>query len=115
KPSDENYWKRYRTTPKAYVTLETAQRLWKSRFGSLTSFRIYPADDKSAQRFRTLLLKELKPDQGGFVFQPVKELALQAGAGSTDFSMLFLAFSFFLIAAALLLIGLLFRLNLERR
>ena len=29
--------------------------------------------------------------------------------------MLFLAFSFFLIAAALMLVGLLFRLNLERR
>ena len=40
---------------------------------------------------------------------------LAASGGGTDFGMLFLAFSFFLIAAALLLVGLLFRLNLERR
>src|SRR5205085_2531374 len=38
-----------------------------------------------------------------------------ASAGSTDFSELFLYFSAFLIAAALLLVGLLFRLNLDRR
>ena len=35
--------------------------------------------------------------------------------GSTDFSTYFLSFSFFLIAAALLLVGLLFRLNLDLR
>ncbi|MBI3409849.1 MAG: ABC transporter permease [Planctomycetes bacterium] len=115
KAADENYWKRYRTTPKAYVTLETAQKLWGSRFGKLTSFRIYPGDEKTDKVFAQSLLQELKPEQGGFVFQPVKEMALKSGAGSTDFSLLFVAFSFFLIVAALLLIGLLFRLNLERR
>src|SRR5262249_38072786 len=48
-------------------------------------------------------------------FEPVKERGLEASAGGTDFGMLFLAFSFFLIAAALLLVGLLFRLNLDHR
>lgn len=115
KVADENYWKRYRTTPKAYVTLETAQMLWGSRFGKLTSVRINPGDEGTAKLFTESFLRELKPEQGGFVFQPIKEMALKASAGSTDFSMLFLAFSFFLIVAALLLIGLLFRLNLERR
>jgi ABC-type lipoprotein release transport system permease subunit len=111
--ADEDFWKRYRTTPRAYVTLDTAQRLWGSRFGDLTSMRIRPS--ASAERFRALLLEKLQPEQGGFVFQKVKEAALRSGAGSTDFGEYFLYFSFFLIVSALLLVGLLFRLNLDRR
>ncbi|MEE8583388.1 MAG: ABC transporter permease, partial [Acidobacteriota bacterium] len=41
--------------------------------------------------------------------------ALQAAAGSTDFSGLFVGFSFFLILSAALLVGLLFRLGAEQR
>ena len=40
---------------------------------------------------------------------------MKAGGGSTDFGELFLYFSFFLIVASLLLVGLLFRLNIDRR
>ena len=64
---------------------------------------------------RAGILGELKPAQGGFVFEPIRERMLQASSGGTDFGGLFLGFSFFLIAAALLLVGLLFRLNLDRR
>src|SRR5207248_287714 len=46
---------------------------------------------------------------------PLREDKLAASTGGTDFSGLFLGFSVFLIAAALLLVGLLFRLNLDRR
>src|SRR5262249_52926650 len=59
---------------------------------------------------------QLKPSQGGFVFERARENALAASrGGGFDFAMLFLGFSFFLIASALLLVGLLFRLNLDRR
>lgn len=115
KPADEDYWKRYRTTPRAYVSLKTGQRLWGSRFGQLTSIRITPASSKDAADFERDLLRQLDPAQGGFVFQPVKEQAIKASGGSTDFSEYFLYFSFFLIVAALMLVGLLFRLNLDRR
>jgi putative ABC transport system permease protein len=117
KQADEDYWKRYRTTPRAYVNLATAQKLWASRFGNLTSLRLPAGNDpaKTAQTLAARLLTRLKPEDGGFVFQPVKKQALKASGGSTDFSGLFLGFSFFLIAAALLLVGLLFRLNLDRR
>ncbi len=111
KSIDEEYWKRYRATPKAYVTLATGQRLWGTRFGKITSMRIPGA----GQGFGERLLKELRPEAGGFVFQNVRERALRAATGSTDFGVLFLGFSFFLIAAALLLVGLLFRLNIDRR
>src|SRR5207249_8617032 len=57
----------------------------------------------------------LDPEKGGLSLRAVKDDALKASAGGTDFAQLFLGFSFFLIAAALLLVGLLFRLNLDRR
>jgi ABC-type lipoprotein release transport system permease subunit len=119
KPADERYWRAYRTAPKAYVTLSAGQRLWGSRFGQLTSVRLAAPEGRdlasAAGEFRGSLLKHLNPEQGGFVFDPVKQEALDASAGGTDFSQLFLGFSFFLVAAALLLVGLMFRLNIDRR
>lgn len=111
-PADEAYWQRYRATPRAYVNLATAQALWGQRFGSLTAVQYYGIDAATLQKE---LLANLSPERGGFVFQPVRAQATASSAGSTDFGVLFLAFSFFLIAAALLLIGLLVRLNLDRR
>ena len=118
KPRDERYWNQYRTTPKAYVTLAAARNLWGSRFGDTTSVRVTPPGDDPAaalDEYRGAILRHLDPARGGFVFDPVAERLHAAGRGSTDFGMLFLAFSFFLIAAALMLVGLLFRLSLERR
>jgi ABC-type lipoprotein release transport system permease subunit len=123
KTRDEDYWKHYRTTPKAYVTLKAGQKLWASRFGRLTSVRLARPEDgpngpwASAERkqFEDTLLTHLDPEKAGLVFNPVRDEALKASSGGTDFSELFLGFSFFLIAAALLLVGLLFRLSLERR
>jgi ABC-type antimicrobial peptide transport system permease subunit len=119
KPPDERYWNDHRTTPKAYVTLAAGQKLWGSRFGQLTSVRLATETggdlSAAADAFAEKLRARLAPERGGFVFEPVKEQALQASQGGTDFSWLFLVFSFFLIVAALLLVGLLFRLNLDRR
>src|SRR2546427_6625495 len=42
RPIDEQYWKQYRTTPKAFVPLARGQQLWGTRFGRLTSIRIFP-------------------------------------------------------------------------
>ncbi|HTU23238.1 MAG TPA: FtsX-like permease family protein, partial [Gemmataceae bacterium] len=119
KPRDEKYWRQYRTTPKAYVNLSVGQRLWGSRFGRLTSVRL--AADKgdnlseAATTFTKHLLARLDPAQGGLVFNSLSEQAIQASSGGMDFAQLFLGFSFFLIAASLLLVGLLFRLNIDRR
>lgn len=114
KKPDEDYWKRYRTTPRAYVSLAKAQELWKSRFGDVTSIQVRLGQEHPSF-LPAALLAELKPERGGFEFQRVREQALKASAGSTDFGVLFLSFSFFLIVAALLLVGLLVRLNLDRR
>jgi hypothetical protein len=61
------------------------------------------------------LPKAANPEDFGLVFEPVRETALAASSGSTDFGQLFVAFSMFLIASAAILVGLLFQLGLERR
>ncbi|HVK15195.1 MAG TPA: ABC transporter permease, partial [Gemmataceae bacterium] len=118
KRADEEYWREHRTTPKAYVTLATARKLWGTRFGDTTSVRILPRGGTPAAglpEVQRAIQNDLDPVRGGFRFDDVAERSRQAGGGSTDFGMLFLAFSFFLIVSALTLVGLLFRLNLERR
>lgn len=112
--ADVEFSKRYRTTPRAYVNLRKAQQLWKNRFGEVTSIQVRLGLEHP-ETLPTALLAELKPQQGGFVFQPVRQQALAASAGTTPFGVLFVAFSFFLIASALVLVGLLVRLNLDRR
>jgi len=112
RPEDNKFWGKYRTTPRAYITLKRGQKLWKSRFGKVTSIRISPTDRET---FEKALLKHLDPAQNGLIFEPVKADHLKAAEHGTDFSVLFLSFSAFIIVAALLLVGLLFRLNLDRR
>jgi ABC-type lipoprotein release transport system permease subunit len=114
------YWDKYRAAPKAYINLARGEELWKSRFGEFTSIRLAPPGgtdlEAVATRFERDLIAGLDPARGGLAFDDVKRDALEASrGGGFDFSWLFLAFSFFLIAAALLLVGLLFRLNLDRR
>jgi putative ABC transport system permease protein len=106
-------------TPMAYVNLATATKLFSSRYGSVTSVRVAPREGESpeqtAERLRPVLLKHLDPRAAGLAFEPIRDRLLTASRGGTDFGGLFLGFSFFLIAAALMLIGLLFRLTLDRR
>ena len=110
---DEDYWRLHRGTPKAFVSLATGRRLWKSRFGETTALRIAPAPGESIEQLRERLV--LDPAAMGFVVQPVKRQGLAASTGTTPFELLFLGFSFFIIAAAVMLVALLFRLGVDRR
>ena len=101
RPKDEEYWRDYRGTPKAFLSLAAGQKLWANRFGKLTAIRVAgPLSDL-----------KLEPP----AFQPVAEQAARASAEAQDFGQLFLGFSLFLIVAALLLTALLFVFNLEQR
>ena len=119
KPDDEDFWKRYRATPKAYIRLDDGQKMWATRFGKLSSVRFKILEDHDPEAIKSelagSLLKSLSPAGGRFVVRDIRGPALQASSGSTDFGMLFLGLSLFVIIAALLLVGLLVRLNLERR
>jgi ABC-type antimicrobial peptide transport system permease subunit len=180
RPKDEDYWKQYRGTSKAFITLAAGQRMWGNRFGNLTAIRFpiptnligstlaltpalspweredrpqssgktetgdssaAPEKSKTSQPLSPLpggegqgegerhknsiedfraalekkILANLKPEELGLRFEPVREQALKAAKESQDFGGLFLGFSCFLIAAALLLMAMLFQFGLEQR
>jgi len=116
---DEDFWNRYKATPKAFITLERGQELWGNRFGRLTAIRIAVPrglnPDSARQLFSADLLSRLDPQQFGFSVTAIKEQGLAASRGSTDFGEYFVYFSSFLIAAAVLLSGLFFKLMIEQR
>jgi ABC-type antimicrobial peptide transport system permease subunit len=111
-PADEAYWKQYRAAPKIFISLSTAHKLWGNVYGELNSLRL-PADKSIA--FAESLRKTLSPAESGLLFTPIKAQQLAASTGSTDFSGLFVGFSFFVIAAAAILVAMLFRLGVEQR
>jgi putative ABC transport system permease protein len=113
RPHDEDYWKQYRTAPKAFITLETGQKLWASRFGKATSIRVTGTSDAGA--FATKLRAAIDPATLGMVAYSPREVGVQSARGSTDFSEYFAYFSFFLVVSALLLAGLFFQLGIEQR
>ena len=163
RPRDEEYWNRYRTTPKAFVRLARGRALWGTRFGSLTSLRVFspsrtlqpvaegvenrerkrnrlrhpggagiPATTgvstfpgglvgqavspaKTSPSYAEALRATLNPATMGLSVIPVKAQSLEAAQGATDFGEYFVYFSFFLMASALLLTGLFFRLGIEQR
>ena len=114
---DETYWSNHRTTPKAFVSLAAGQKLWGSRFGRVTSFRI-PANgrlDARAIQQRVASAMSGDPAASGLAFTAVKRQQLNASKGTTPFDVLFLSLSFFIIVSALMLVALLFRLSVEQR
>ena len=119
RPRDEDYWDRYRTAPKLVVGLAEGQTLWSSPYGKLTSLRLAPGPEADVETLAETLGRELPGrlvGSGlGLELRPVRLDGLEAARGATDFSQLFLGLSLFLIAAALMLVGLLFRLLVERR
>ena len=116
---DEDYWHQYRTTPKAFIPLATAQQLWGTRFGKLTSIRARSEDKEltplGVNAYGERLLKALDPAVMGFQIVPVRDQGQQASRGATDFGEYFLYFSFFLVVAALMLTTLFFKLGIEQR
>jgi ABC-type antimicrobial peptide transport system permease subunit len=118
-PADDTFWEKHQATPKAYIKRTAERPPFASRFGEATSVRIAPATGKTreqtADELRRALKDTLKPEAAGLVFQPVREQALAASSGGTDFAAMLLAFSGLLILAALLLVAMLFRLAVDRR
>ena len=115
RPADDTYWDDYRTTPKAFVSLATGQKLWSSRFGNVTSFRISSDTTESDVQSKLLTAIDQTPGASSFELIPLKKNALAASSGSTPFDVLFLALSMFVIASGLILVSLLFRLALQSR
>lgn len=119
RPKDDQYWKQHRGTPKAFITFAAGQKMWANRFGNATAVRWPVPDgvtsDTISSNVARHMLSQITPEEVGISFQAVREDALRAAAQSQDFGGLFIGFSFFLIAAALILMGLLFRFGVEQR
>ena len=123
---DEEYWDRHRTTPKAFVSLSKAQELWGHRLGRLTAMRfsaepgvdLRVAGARLAEGLRAALTRPeaaIAAGPASIRVENVRSAALRAAQGSTDFGAYFAYFSVFLVAAALLLAALFFRLGIEQR
>ncbi len=130
-PPDEAYWRRYRTTPKAFVSAAFMRNLWQPRSPgagegpagpatdwittALLDFGSAPDPDVAREHFARAFLDELNKSTLRLRFRPVRREALAAAHGSSDFGGLFLGMSMFLIGAAGLFAGLAVRLNATRR
>jgi hypothetical protein len=117
--ADEEYWDRYRTTPKAFIPFEVGQALWRSRFGDRTSVRIAPGPGQSPAAARAEYAARLRgaidPVATALAVRDVRAEGLAASRGATDFGEYFTYFSFFLVMSAVMLAALFFRLGVEQR
>ncbi len=109
---DEDYWNLHKGTPKAFIKLDAAKKLWKNRFGESTAIRFNTLESNS---IRKQLLAGLSPTSVGFQITSAKDEGLTAASGGVDFGELFIGLSFFVLFAALLLAYLMFRLYLNYR
>jgi ABC-type antimicrobial peptide transport system permease subunit len=112
RPNDEEYWNKHKGTPKAYISAETARKLWRNRFGEATAIRV---EGSKKAEMESALLAGLVPAQVGFELTNVKSDGMAAATGGTDFGGLFIGLSFFVLFAAVLLAFLLFKLSLNFR
>ncbi len=119
RPADEQYWDQHRTTPKAFARLSRGEEIFGHRLGRVTSVRIeVPASTDLGNAGTTVsqrVASGLAPAASGIVIENARSRAEEASRGSTDFGAYFLYFSSFLVAAAVLLAALFFRLGLETR
>jgi ABC-type lipoprotein release transport system permease subunit len=111
---DQDYWDRYRGTPKAFITLDAARTLWENRFGGLTAVR-FPGIGPDSEELGQSIMDLLRPSSLDLSFEPVLQQGLRAGRGAVDFGQLFLGLSMFILTGALLLTGLLYALSLQGR
>lgn len=114
RPKDEQYWNEHRGTPKAFVSLPAGQQMWPNQYGNLTAVR-YLWREGLAGEVEQHLRDNIDPATVGLFYQPIRERGAQASRQGTDFGGLFLGLSMFLIASAVILIGLLFVFGVESR
>jgi len=111
---DERYWDDYRGAPKAFVSLTTGRELWSTRWGDFTALRI-PWERDRQSTLENRLLTALRPELNQIAVQDFRTTAQDAATSPVDFGGLFIGMSFFLIAAALGLVAMLFQFCLLQR
>lgn len=103
RPKDEDYWNKYRGTPKAFISYQTGKKLWGNNFGPATAIR-FPAG-LSEQEINGKLNGSFDPYTIGFTIKDLTDESAKAANQSVDFGTLFLSLGFFLILAAVILLS----------
>ncbi len=110
---DEEYWKEFRGTPKAYIRYEKGKEIWGNNFGPLTAIR-FPSKI-NADDIKKSLIGKLEPEKTGFTVRNIKEEMIKAARESVDFTSLFISLGFFLIFSCVLLLVLNVNSSLDTR
>ena len=90
---DEDFWRKYKNTPKAIVPYSTLAPRWENAFGSATALQITDTGG----------LNELTPEMFDIQLIYPRETAITAAKSGVDFSSLFLSLGFFIIISAMML------------
>jgi putative ABC transport system permease protein len=101
---DEDYWNKFKGTPKAFINYDKGIELWGNNFGPATSIRFRTG--LSETEIERKLDGALEPDRLGFIVTDISGESIKAANESVDFSTLFLSLGFFLILASMLLLSL---------
>lgn len=110
RPKDEEFWKEYGPSPKAYLDISTARELFGDSGSRLTTLFTKGADEATMSRD---VLKHLREGAPPFI---VQDLASASGASSAlDFGAYFAGFSALLIMSALLVAAAFVRFLFETR
>jgi len=104
RPKDEDYWNKYRGTPKAFINYEKGKELFGNIFGPATSIR-FPAKISQFE-IEQKLRGSIDPSLTGFIASDLAGDSIRAANESVDFSTLFISLGFFLILASAVLLSL---------
>jgi putative ABC transport system permease protein len=110
---DEEYWNRYKGTPKAFISYADGKDMWENNFGPATAIR-FPAG-WSEQEIRSKLRGSLKPDRSGFIIRNLYNDSIKAAESGVDFSTLFISLGFFIVISSILLLSLVVSLYFDSR
>ncbi|MFN7841918.1 MAG: FtsX-like permease family protein [Pirellula sp.] len=114
---DDEYWDAHGLTPKLFISYDLGREKFGSRFGNLTSIRYAVSDEREfkdlGDKIKSTSIEKLA--SLGWRDIPLLERQMRRSGGTTPFDALFMSLSFFLIASALLLVVLFFKLSIERR
>ena len=101
---DEDYWDKYKGTPKAFISYESGKVIWGNNYGPATAIR-FPVII-SAEEIKSKLTGSFVPSRSGFIISDLRKDSIEAANGGVDFGSLFISLGFFIILSALLLLSL---------
>jgi ABC-type antimicrobial peptide transport system permease subunit len=101
---DEDYWNKYKGTPKAFINYESGKKLWSNNFGVATAVR-FP-QEMEEEEIEKILNGSIDPGSAGFSITDLRNSAMDAAEAGTDFGSLFISLSLFIIVSCIILLSL---------